>query len=267
MRDLYLHLHVDERCSKLESIHEAIADCHDADIAAAAKHILLTPKRKQVYDRNHRTLSLIGEIKAELAVPVTAQWEQVGCQDFDMEYPGDLADLLAELDEPVPVTPTTKPAPRIRGRASGTPDLGLRKILTFAIWGLLACILLMGIISVSSMLLPKRKMPQNGHVAKQSSFRERSRLDIRNPGPGHVAVDLYSMSNEPMLTVLVHEGMETRVNVPEGKHRLEFSIGNATDWNGRRFRPSKKFRRLRPVEIHFRTDGRSSLTIPQGGNH
>ena len=262
MRDLYLHLRVDERSGELDTIREAIAQCPDAYIASAARHILLKPGRKEVYDRNHRTLSMIGEIKAELAVPSTSAWQQLGCQDFDMEYPGDLADLFAELDgmEPAPVA--TRSIPRIRARASSTPDLDLRKILTFAIWGLLACVLLVAMISMASML-PGKSMPQNGYVAKRTSFQESSRLDIRNPGPGHVAVDIYSMSNELKVTVLIHEGLETRVSVPEGKHRLEFSIGKSDDWDGRRFRASKGFRHLNPTVIQFRANERAMLNIPK----
>ena len=264
MKDLYLRLKIDERCGDVDNIRMAIESCADADTSAAATHVLLAPKRKQFYDRYHRTLSMIGEIKAELAVPPSAAWEQLGCQDFDMEYPANLAELFADLedlDEEVEV-----PKPPLRRTHSG--DIDLQTIARIVFVAALAGALIIATASISSVVrkamssTTDKTLPRNGHVVKQASFQKRSYLDIKNPGPGHVLVDIYSMSNELLVTVLVREGLEASVGVPEGKHRLEFSIGNTSDWDDKRFRKSTNARKLKATEVEFRSNGRTRLKIP-----
>ena len=85
MKDLYRHIGLYAQVDDPNTLQASIADCRDPAIAVAARQILLNPKRKPVYDRNHRVLVTIGRLRERLALPSSDAWDALGNQDFDSQ--------------------------------------------------------------------------------------------------------------------------------------------------------------------------------------
>ena len=102
-----------------------------ANAAAAARHILLNPAWKSVYDRNHRLLATIGQLRARLALPPSDSWEELGNQDFDWRSP-EVQPLPISRDpmDDVPVARPSMQHPRnVRFRQLGRSHLVTPMIL------------------------------------------------------------------------------------------------------------------------------------------
>jgi hypothetical protein len=53
-----------------------------ADVRADAEFVLLDPKRRAVYDRNHRLLTTIGQLRSHLGLSYTRFWARQEYKDF-----------------------------------------------------------------------------------------------------------------------------------------------------------------------------------------
>jgi len=53
-----------------------------ADVRADAEFVLLDPKRRTVYDRNHRALTTIGQLRSHLGLSYTRFWARQEYRDF-----------------------------------------------------------------------------------------------------------------------------------------------------------------------------------------
>lgn len=81
MRDLYARLNLSPEASP-QGIRSRLKNVRDSQLKRAAQKILLRPRRREVYDRNHRTLQLIGELRQELDLTEAPNWKETGCDDF-----------------------------------------------------------------------------------------------------------------------------------------------------------------------------------------
>lgn len=96
MKDLYARLNLSPEVSP-QSIRSRLKEVTDPQLKRAAQKILLYPQRRRVYDRNHRTLQLIGELRQELDLTEASNWEEEGSTDF-VSPPGSSRDAASTQD-------------------------------------------------------------------------------------------------------------------------------------------------------------------------
>jgi hypothetical protein len=85
MRDLYKHLGIPPAASA-EQIRSAIDAADPGTLSNAAKHVLLHPRRRPVYDRNHRLLTTIGHLRGRLALGMRPFWSHGHFHDFTQPF-------------------------------------------------------------------------------------------------------------------------------------------------------------------------------------
>ena len=85
MRDLYKHLAIPPAASA-EQIRAAIEAAGPGTLANAAQHVLLHPRRRPVYDRNHQLLTTIGRLRGRLALGMRPFWSHGHFHDFTESF-------------------------------------------------------------------------------------------------------------------------------------------------------------------------------------
>ena len=80
MRDLYAHLQIDSGAPD-PTIREAIAKAPPA-LRADAEAVLLSPRRRQRYDRNRNLLHTIAELRLHLGLTYTRFWARSELREF-----------------------------------------------------------------------------------------------------------------------------------------------------------------------------------------
>jgi hypothetical protein len=81
MKDLYKRLGIPPTASA-EEIRVAIGVTNEAATREAAEFILLAPRRRTVYDRNHRVMTMIGQLRGRLAMGLRPFWSHGDHRDF-----------------------------------------------------------------------------------------------------------------------------------------------------------------------------------------
>jgi hypothetical protein len=81
MKDLYKRLGIPPTASA-EEIRVAIGVTDEAATREAAEFILLAPRRRTVYDRNHRVMTMIGQLRGRLAMGLRPFWSHGDHRDF-----------------------------------------------------------------------------------------------------------------------------------------------------------------------------------------
>lgn len=129
MKDLYRRLHIEiaSYANHPDAIRQAIAMLEDDKATArAASHILLVDQRKRVYDRTHKSLATIGQLRANLGLTCGEGWRASNATDF--EFPANAATTeLERLRE-------TKQAKFLRDNIRGLTTAGLGALLLVAIF-------------------------------------------------------------------------------------------------------------------------------------
>lgn len=255
MKDLYSRLELDKGAHDADAIRSAIAACMDEESAESARQILLVPERKRIYDRYHGLLQTLSQLRTELSIDTTEHWANLCGEDFAPQTAFDLVDWAADFGVNEANTPT--PA-RIRRRFHS--DLNIQKILLVAAGTLLVGVI---IITVSTRLMyHSAVMPMHGHVQMQSTIDTPCKVWIHNPGPGNATLDICDGSGRSLLTILVCEGLRTRAAVPEGEFTIRYTVGEATDWDGERFRKGSLSRTLPPHTMRFEKGRFTKILIP-----
>jgi hypothetical protein len=85
MKDLYKRLNLDPAATP-QDIRAALGSAADEPTRAAAQFILLSPRRRAVYDRNHRVLSTIGQLRGRLALGLRPFWSHGHHHDFTVPF-------------------------------------------------------------------------------------------------------------------------------------------------------------------------------------
>jgi len=80
LKDLYKQLGV-PRDANADAIRAALAGAAP-DARAAAEFVLLDPVRRAVYDRNHRLLATIGQLRLHLGLNLAPFWARGSFADF-----------------------------------------------------------------------------------------------------------------------------------------------------------------------------------------
>jgi len=84
MKDLYKRLGISSGASARE-IREAIsppASTADTAVLKAAEFVLLDQKRRAVYDRTHRVLTTVGDLRSHLGLNFKTFWTRGKLRDF-----------------------------------------------------------------------------------------------------------------------------------------------------------------------------------------
>lgn len=84
MKDLYKRLHIAPDAD--DSALRAALDRADTDSRAAAGYILLDPARRAVYDRHHRLLTTVGQLRSRLALGLRPFWSRAHHSDFNVPF-------------------------------------------------------------------------------------------------------------------------------------------------------------------------------------
>lgn len=85
MKDLYARLDLSPDASS-RAIESRLLEVDDPQLKRAVQKILLQPSRREVYDRNHRILSLIGELRAGLELNSSPNWQRTATEDFERTF-------------------------------------------------------------------------------------------------------------------------------------------------------------------------------------
>ena len=88
MKDLYTHLKIAPESGE-SAIREALATA-DPAIRADAEAVLLSPRRRQSYDRNRKLLHAIAELRLHLGLTYTRFWARSELREF-WQQPGTAA--------------------------------------------------------------------------------------------------------------------------------------------------------------------------------
>ena len=79
-----------------EQIQSEIERIEEPRLRAEAAHVLLVPRRREVYDRTYYTLLQIAELRANLGLTDTEHWDASMRHDFDAKSRADRS-LLDQL--------------------------------------------------------------------------------------------------------------------------------------------------------------------------
>jgi hypothetical protein len=106
MKDLYKRLGVPIDASADEIRHAAAAI--EEPQRGEAEFILLAPRRRAVYDRNHRVLSTIADLRGRLGLALRPFWSHGDHRDF-MRSPAAGTARNSDEDRPTFAAPRTIP--------------------------------------------------------------------------------------------------------------------------------------------------------------
>jgi hypothetical protein len=81
MRDLYRQLKL-RPYAPPEEIRQALATYEFEALRPEAERVLLNPRRRQTYDRTHRLLTTVGQLRTRLDLQLRPFWARSGNQDF-----------------------------------------------------------------------------------------------------------------------------------------------------------------------------------------
>lgn len=86
MKDLYKRIGLMDQTDNPDQIIAAINNSvAPLRVKESARYILLDNRRKAVYDRNHKLLRTIGQVRANLGLNRTSLWLGSQCADFDCD--------------------------------------------------------------------------------------------------------------------------------------------------------------------------------------
>ena len=222
MKDLYKRLNIDSSASS-EEIRQALAEVSDPRIREQVEKILLRRDRRVVYDRNHRVLMQISELRHRLSLYDKECWASGAFGDFTS---------IADPENIVRV-----PVRRFRCRG-WLQKLGLLSLLVLSLHFLDRSGRLENI-SVKS-LAPRLNLPWDTLTRPKHRFVFYSKtfegpgvsIDISTPlFPEHYVVQLKDWnSGELVLKVFLYAGGTYKGEVPPGSYRVQYAGGD--QWRG-----------------------------------
>lgn len=243
MKDLYKRIGLAGKTDDPGAIIKALNQCRKSNaVKESAEHILLNPKRKEVYDCNYHLLGTIGQIRKNMGLGDTATCRWLQCEDFNGEVPPKRTHCrihfswIAKADAYV----------------TRNSSFVLSAIVVLAIVSALLLFFGAGIretLSQSNEALiensaavvekapiefnePVVDLPENGSIARYHVKQAAVPLEIKtNIGFGHFYVKLIDADTRTVaLTVFIHEGESAVMDVPMGNYEMKYAVG--TEWYG-----------------------------------
>lgn len=283
MKNLYKRLGILSGASMAE-LRSAIESCRNQAIKADAEHVLLNPKRKEIYDRNHTTLCQIGDLRAGMGQTHSRQWLVGGGSDF--ESPAPRGSQIERLHAKLRHFKTNEPAKQQEKKSEEVCGGCLIIIL------LAAAIVFTMLKSDESATTaaprndsarlrpperrsPERRkpsqprfnepiqpMPQSGVFQRHHSKEELAPFGIKTTRGSNYLVKLVSVTGVDVMSVFVRGGDPVDIHVPLGTYEVKYASGKT--WYGPKhlFGPSTGYSRAEST-FNFRStaDGYSGYTI------
>lgn len=265
MIDLYQRLNIERKSSDSDDIRTAIATCPDDRIAHAAEHILLEPKRRQFYDLNHQVLTTISQIRANLDIPKSPQWKALQLDDFDLVVDpasqhtpfADLTDMLGDVGMMNEEQATYSGSTVVDGgplRSGGSVDWA-----RFSIVGVVFALIGIVVVTLASLLGgAAEELPAHGYVQRHVERDGQCEATITASEQGNVFIEFCdSGTGQCIVSVLVREGLDSVVEIPQGTYDIRFSVGERREWNGYGF--DRELRVLNTQTMVFRDGGKATI--------
>lgn len=118
MKNLYKRLNIDETATE-QQVREALASpavALDPETRDAAEFVLLDPDRRAAYDRTHRVLTTVGQLRSHLGLNLKPFWARGRFRDYTLDSspptdlrpprsirPADIARAFGLGQQPVPI--------------------------------------------------------------------------------------------------------------------------------------------------------------------
>jgi hypothetical protein len=224
VKDLYKRLNIDSSATP-EEIQCALEAISDPGIRERVEKILLRPDRRKVYDRNHRVLMQITEMRHRLSLYDKECWASGSYGDFTS---------VADPENVVNI-------PRRRFKRRGWKPVWTLGVVLFCVilleldslsrFGRLGSDYLRSIKPHISLPWGRSKQPNHRFVFHSMAARERSvPIDIRLPFlPEFYVVQLKDWeSGELVLKVFLNSVGTYKGEVSPGAYRLQYAAG--ADW-------------------------------------
>ena len=283
MKDLYKRIGLSLPTDNLNLIKKALenSDIPHA-IRESAYFILLDPKRKKVYDRNHKLLKIIGQLRANKGLNRTRYWLSSDCQDFDCE---------SQQTQKIK-NPKVSSSNSFLGKIKNLIIELFTRIIYFAfvIGIVFGPFILIGLFVDSCndnssprtssnysspsdnyripdtpeinrtapvyFNEPALSLPVNGSVVKYHSLEAIAPLEIKTrSGSGNYYVKLVTAyTNKMVLTVFVREGCSVEIDVPLGSYQLKYAVGKTWYGTEHLFGPNTACSIADDI-FYFRTEG------------
>ena len=273
MKNFYRRLNISPSSSYVEIKRAVSASSTDPALVEAASYVLLEAHRRPVYDRCHRTLSTVGQLRANLGLSATPGWAASNAADYNVEPSQE-----SELD-------------RLRQAAGTQKKNGSTKATLFR---LAAPYVLLGILFLGAVVwgsltdddsgsasdneassrntgqpfssddflepqkptVPALPLPRNGDVTRYSyGQRALAPFTVRTrSGSGNYYVKLVNVrTNNTVMTLFVREGRTAETKVPLGTYEVRYAVGDK--WYGREhlFGPHTSYARCDESFRFYRT--------------
>ena len=252
MRNLYKRLGISDLASQ-EEISQAIRKCSNDALRIDASEVLLNTNRKKSYDKIHRTLDGIGDLRASLGLNNSDNWKQSSTDDYTKtpktsanknkipfhkrNYSNNiLVNILIKtimffLDIVVGL---------IQGVVEGILEVIVRLIPLALIGALIfgGMYLLDGGKKSSKNSKPRVSFnehilanPYNGKIRKWVSTPSVAPLSINTSAGSNYLVKLVdAFSGEDVMDIFIHGGSNIEVKVPLGNYHIKYASGE--NWYG-----------------------------------
>lgn len=226
MRNFYKHLALAPNASQ-EEIEGKLDTLKDAKLKEAARYVLLDPKRKRVYDRNHKELIRIGKLRYELKLIGSSHWpagDHGNYRDF---------------------TPMVGPRNTfLRGIVvAGSCIL----LVALRLWWITLILIIVAISSTCgriSAYSSARKLseyyrahpalwpPETGVLRWYSQYYGKAPFEVRTPYQGpHYFIKLEDANTgQVVLTGFIQSSQTLKTKVPIGRYKLKYATGST--WFG-----------------------------------
>lgn len=249
MRDLYKKLGLSRSCS-VEDIQVAIATCKNKKLFQDAEAVLLNEKNRKTYDKNHKVLTSIGKLRAELGLSQSENWYGDTAHEFSQEpnKPGNyyssfrrkikpsikdhLKDFLKSAFDYVMVL--------VKLVASYALGIGILFGVLFGIGGIwealdppskTAKVNNTNKVDQPVFDKPVLQLPVSGVVRRHSNAESIAPLEIRTSEGGNYLVKVESASTGlAVMDVFVRGGDRVEVDVPLGDYVIKYASGG--QWYG-----------------------------------
>jgi len=236
MKNIYRQLGFDQIVDECQIKEALLSSQISPRTRRAAEEILLNPRRKLLYDKHWRTLSQIGQLRANLGLTLAACWIQSGCSEFDTE-PTCCGSELDQLKEYMKSAPSER---RTAFRAfSGCLPMLYGAILVV---GALVMISLLdsrhedqdtsGGPDRPVFMEPAAPLPRTGVLSRSFYGSPLPTLTIVTPiAKGHFFVKVVDWTTkQEIITLFVRGGDRVTTRIPAGSYELRYASGST--WYG-----------------------------------
>jgi hypothetical protein len=268
MRDLYKRLGISPDASEAD-ITAVIQACSSSDIAKDARAVLLDLNRKATFDRVHKSLTEIGNLRANLGLNHSDHWQSPEADDFN-KVP---SRTLSAFDV---LTNKVDKLNKANGRAARFTKIRqmVGKTIATGFWVFVLCAFAFFYFTgqetkqqkqavVDAFDEPMLPLPESGTIQLHKSGAPIAPLRIETQSGSNYLVKLEdAQTGENALDVFVRGGNAAEFEVPLGNYTVKYASGN--EWYGytHLFGPATSYTKAdKPFRFYQNDQGVSGYTI------